>query len=942
MKQILFIGLVFLALFSCKDDLDEGQHIFIPTFDLSEDTLLLGREKSSTKIIVTTNVDYWEVEVPEDASWCQYSTNMVQGSSYLMLKVTQNDGADERSAVVKVFGDGEIEKSILVRQSGSDPLIMLSQDSFPNCSADSTVWKVKIKANFDFDIRIDPKCDWIHPAGRDEGDSLIYYFGLSRNMNNFVRSDSVILQQRGGDYRKKIFVSQKAGQGEYEPGDITGVDGALVKIPVVSVTGDNQMDASPVTLTIDNKYDTFWHSRYSNNAHVGNWPVFLEFTLNATTEKLDYIIYTPRNGNGNFKTGKVMYTTKENPVYVEGPSFDFAGSGAASTIRFPETIKNPRKVKFLIDAGLGGFATCAEMEFFFLKPMPLPLEQIFTDMTYSELKDGITYANIIGLEKDYPFYFNLAKALFDKQYPLDRIMDCAPYQRSQKVAEQLKVSACSQLDNMTGIAVEDQEELLVYVGQTYGEQISLCVINYDWGYRPMYYPLVEGANKLVMKGFNVKDGEQTVYMPGSGLVYIIYQTDNYKSAGTIRVHIAKGGVPNGYFDLTRNSNADWNELLRNAAHPYMDVKGERSHLCFPVKDFLQYVPNGIRELVMNYDRIVDLEHELLGLGLFDRHLTNRTCFVIDPKTDNPNAADLRTVYPIGSMKSCCLFTDPWGPAHELGHMLQTRPGLKWHGLTEVTNNIMSQYVLVSMGGGSRLEEDNRNFYEGGFTKIIAGELAHLADTIPTLKHFQKLVPFWQLFLYSREVADGLYDFYPGVYERLRKEPDLDAFGEAQLNFVKICCEEMRLDLTDFFTSWGFLRPIDMDVDDYGKKRVKITTAQVDVVKNEIASKGYPKAPGGLCYLHDNVTDVFKQQAVVVPGKARRGAIEENKPAQTKGYKVTISSSENAIAFEAYLNNKLIMASNRKEFLVDVKESEIAAVVIKAVDWNGDRTVIPWW
>lgn len=947
MKQILIIGLVFLALLSCKDDMDDGQQVIIPTLDLSEDTLLLGREKSSMKITVNTNSEYWEVEVPEEAPWCQYSTNMVPGASYLMLKVNQNDGADERNTVVKVFGDGDIQKTILVRQSGSAPLIMLSpRDSFVDCSADSSVFQVKIKANFDFDIQIGDTGSWIHPAGRDEVDSLIHFFGLSRNMNNFVRSDSIVLKQRGGEYHKTIFVSQKAGQGEYNPGNVADVDASLIKVEIISVTGENAMDGNPVGYTIDGNPATFWHSRYANNAHVGSWPVHLEYTLNANTEKLDYIIYTPRGGNGNFKTGKVMYTTKEGgkDTYMDGPSFDFGGSGSASTIRFPETIKNPRKVKFVINEGSGGFASCAEMEFYYVEPMPLALEQIFTDLTYSELKEGVVYANIISLEKEYPFYFNLAKALFDQQYPLGRIIDCAPYQLSYKVAEELKTSACSQLDNMTGIAVKDKEEILIFVGPTYGEQLSLCVINYDWGYRPMYYPLVEGANKLIMKGFDVKDGDATVYMPGSGLAYIIYQTDNHMTAKDIRVHLASGGEINGYFDLEKHSDSDWRELLRNAKHPYMDVKGVRSHLCYPVKDFLQYVPGGIIALTRNYDRLVELEHELLGLELFpNRHLKNRTCFVIDPKTDNPNASDLRTVYPTGSMKSCCLFTDPWGPAHELGHMLQTRPGLKWHGTTEVTNNIMSQHVLVEMGGGSRLAEDNRNFYEGGFTKIIAGELAHLADTIPTLKHFQKLVPFWQLYLYSREVSDSKRDFYPRIYEQFRKDPDLSAFGASQLNFVKVCCKELDMDLTDFFVSWGFLRPIDMDVDDYGKKRVTITIAEIEAVKRDIAAMGLEKAPGGLCYLHDNVVGVFKNKAAMLPGKARWGTKqEENKPAQTKGYKVTVTASENVIAFEAYLNGKLVMASNKKEFLVDVKDTEVANVVLKAVAWDGARSELMKW
>ena len=47
----------------------------------------------------------------------------------------------------------------------------------------------------------------------------------------------------------------------------------------------------------------------------------------------------------------------------------------------------------------------------------------------------------------------------------------------------------------------------------------------------------------------------------------------------------------------------------------------------------------------------------------------------------------------------------WGPAHEVGHCNQTRPGLKWSGLTEVSNNIMSLFIQTSFGRPCKLLVD---------------------------------------------------------------------------------------------------------------------------------------------------------------------------------------------------------------------------------------------
>jgi hypothetical protein len=64
-------------------------------------------------------------------------------------------------------------------------------------------------------------------------------------------------------------------------------------------------------------------------------------------------------------------------------------------------------------------------------------------------------------------------------------------------------------------------------------------------------------------------------------------------------------------------------------------------------------------------------------------------------------------------------------------------------------------------------------------------------------------------------------------------------GRHQLNFVRVACDIAQLNLTDFFTYWGFLTPINKTVSDYGSSAFIVTQAQIDALKAEIAAKNYP-------------------------------------------------------------------------------------------------------
>lgn len=929
MNKILILLLAVCCFFSCKDEATEND-IFIPILELSQDTLLLDSAMTSTKITVTTNGDYWEVEVPEGIDWVEYSTNNVPGATYLVLKVAQNKGAVERTAEIKVLGQ-DIEKVVWVKQMGSDPVIITSAENF-TIKDDTTTLKLYVRSNLTFEVQIPDTTAWIHNLGRDTEDSTLYTFGINPNGYD-DRNGFIILQGLSHNLSKMIPVSQ-SGRKEYKPGNSAAVEG-LVKLTVTKASdycvttpsGCHQDATVDAAKTIDGDLNTMYHSTWAHTKDE-DYPVTLEYEFDESSKYLDYIICTPRDGNGAFKTGEVWYKTSDYSKYTKLCDFDEEGKGKPFTIKFPEGIENPRGVKFVLGPGKNGNVACREMEFYYVGRLDTSLDAIFTDHSYSELKPGVTYEQIAAIENK--FYANIAKYLYHHEYPMFRILECEPYQEPQTIQKDYKINPYSELDNATGIYVKSGEELLVFMGPANGEEVGLSVVDFNKGYSKSDYSLVEGVNRIEMTG--------------EGLVYIMYNTNNYKTAASVRVHIASGGTFNGYFDVNKHTDADWDKILQGTVTNHLDVLGHRMHLVFPVEAFRAYVSSPTA-LMGTWDEIVTLEHRLMGLERYNKPIKNRLLGHVIYQKNEPDAymyaTSYRTAYIEYTMSKICDVKQLravnqnasgddviWGPAHEIGHVHQTRPGLKWIGTTEVTNNIHSLCVQTTWGSRSRL--DRGGYYQKAFNDIVVGGIPHGAETDP----FCKSVPFWQMYLYSKKVSDNPY-LYEDLHEQIRNEvdPTENKNGTCQLNFVERCCDIMQLDFTDYFKAWGLLKEVNLEIDDYAKEMLTCTAEQVAAAEARIKAKGYAKAPAGLVYITDGTTDVFKNRLAIVPGSS-----------SMSGNKVTLTDWKNVVAYEVYSGGELKMAvpavapavSASTVFTVN---ASISGAEVKAVSWDGQRVEV---
>ena len=561
---------------------------------------------------------------------------------------------------------------------------------------------------------------------------------------------------------------------------------------------------------------------------------------------------------------------------------------------------------------------------------------LFTDQTCSALKTGITDEDIKACKSD--FHKNIALYLKAGKYPSEfRIQEYKAYPHPDTQAKANKTSPYSLLDNPTGMAIGDGEELVIFVGETAGQKIQIRIqdlaVPGDDGFGGISYTLNEGVNQI--------------HAPKKGLIYILYHTEDFETARPVKIHIASGHV-NGYFDVTKHSGSDWKRLRDAAKEPFFDVIGKYAHLTFPTKDFILYTPDG-KALIEAYDKIVESEMLLMGLFKYNKVFKNRMYFNVTYR-GYMYATSYHTAYHESTMPDLCdvsKLTDKslWGPCHEVGHCNQTRPGLKWHGTTEVTNNIMSMYLQNSIFKRdshlqtTKLNDGSPNRYAKAWTEIIATNAPHC--DFKSNDVFCKLVPFWQLELYFGNVLgqtplqqDDKGGFYPDVYEYVRTHPDLNTAGEQQTEFVYICSQVAQMDLTDFFTKWGFLTPVETTIDDYGNGQVKVTQARVEEIKQRVASLNYPQPNVALEYITDNNWKLYQNPQPVIEGQAMRS-----------GNTLKMTDWKNVVAYEVtnkegkkiFISEGILFPDATASFTINTDWEE--GFKVYAVSASGERTEV---
>lgn len=576
-------------------------------------------------------------------------------------------------------------------------------------------------------------------------------------------------------------------------------------------------------------------------------------------------------------------------------------------------------------------------------------KKVFADELCSELKPNVTQRQINKIEDVH--FRDVAQSLSDGTYCLQyRVQEYEPYREINDLAREMETSGYNPFENPTGIYFKDGEEVVVLAGDTYDERVLLKVYDFDAVRRgeknvsrPVSYPLRQGINK-----FRIEHG---------GLGYIEYFTPNWKTASKIKMHILSGTV-NGYFDKKRDTAGDWMSILNKATYGCIDIKGDFINLCYGVGSLKQYCDDGM-QLINNYDAITELEHELMGLVKYDRRPKNHMFARV---VKNGLFADgWGAGFGEGAMKELASPTlsvkkGIWCIAHELGHVNQIRPGLKWVSTTEVTNNIYSvcarykfsrEYLnleqeRVNDGDGNRVLGGRFNSYLN--YGIVKGEQWLCQRGQDKMKdyqnggdHFVKLCPLWQLLLYYREIV-GKTDWYADVAEIVRNTDEKGlSNGQLQLNFMRNVCDVVKEDLTDFFIKAGMLKPIDKELDDYSRGQMTITQADCDELI-KYASK-YPKpATPVLYYLTANSERAYKEK-LPVEGIYNEGLQVRSDERIVVEHKVW----KNVTVFETYQGDELkyvaMVGTDSPDLSTTLIRYPNGSTRIEAVAWDGKKTLV---
>ncbi len=441
----------------------------------------------------------------------------------------------------------------------------------------------------------------------------------------------------------------------------------------------------------------------------------------------------------------------------------------------------------------------------------------------------------------------------------------------------------SYMGNPTGIyAKNDGEEIYVFVDEDVPSDATLyiagCVDN----------QLITSAKTGIKltKGLNVIEGTK------NALYYIVYTADTKSMTKTlnewpnIKIHV-EGGVVNGYYDLSRHSDADYKAILKAATLNRFTIRGGESLIHLKTSSFKTVFPNSIDKSITWFDSIAVWQKDLMGYTVAVAtgqragapfYLTggeaiypiyyNNPNFAIEGEPEDAgyaNSTPYRTSYNgLDCIRNCLNATNPdmddWCAGHECGHNNQGAINLE--GGTEASNNLFSNFCR----------------YHDGLVSSTGSTLATVMEEFARHEPFytrgvdSQLRMYWDLYLYYH-LGQKNTSFYPELFKALRNDR-LSLWetnnNNSGLKFVRKVCEVAQEDLTDFFTIWGFFEPMrNTPIEDYGAHTLTVTKANINSTKNRIAK--FEKKNREIIFVEDRADYVLTTDFLTTAGKKRRGS-----------------------------------------------------------------------
>ena len=824
----------------------------------------------------------------------------------------------------------------------------------------------------DYTVKVSPDAEKMLQVKKQGADELTFLVGYNGQPD--ARTGKLTLTSADGTCSHEIVVLQSGNTSANElPSD--------TQLQIGSAVASQFQPGEDISRSYDGNVSTLYHSPYSGT----QFPVTLTYNLKSPSH-VDYLIYTPRQSggmNGVFGKVNVYCATKDNPTdFKLVAQKDLGQSSAASSIDLGENgVDNVSSVRIEVLSGYGNYASCAEMAFY---ERNHELDQLFSayfeDPLCTRLKPEVDEEMAAQIENNYVRML-VSYVLANPDYAESkyRIASFDAYEPLSTLSSRLKVNTYNAYENPTGIYFEAGKPLVLFVEGIGQDEVSLKIKNFGRAYEGE--PQSESAYPL-------KNGVNIINPKNRGNGYISYYTTNYQTASPVKIHFAMA-TENGYFDLERgDTNEDWINLLKNAKSDIIDLRTKRIQVAYPTARFKQYCPENAVELALLSDSTIYYERDIMGLlgkepknRQFARVVWSGFMFA-----DGVGAAAHDNS--LSGWMTPSNF-EPWGFGHELGHVNQVTPGLKWVGCGETTNNIYSSWVEHKLGKGyHRLESEQsgvndysglrggrfNTYLEENVRKGVSWQLADGPDyhgsqynekvvknqdyagntlgqdtTVLTrnFDHFVKLVPFWQLQLYCQE-AKVSPNVFGKVIEALRKDDDSNmSNGMHQMRFMRLVCDSTGLDFLDFFEKAGMLRPINAFIEDYGAAWLKISEGMISELREYVAQKGYPKPQGEINYISARNWKIYRDKLPLEGASVGEGCTVV--PAgNAKRIKVSHDVWKNAVAFETYDAEgnllRISMGGLGEDTDTEYKFTQVLwpntnsekAAYIMAVGWDGTR------
>lgn len=726
---------------------------------------------------------------------------------------------------------------------------------------------------------------------------------------------------------------------------------------------------------IDKSYDGLFTTELSESHYHSSWsnttfPVTLEYFFKGDTD-INYVIYHTRSGNGNFGELEVYTSTDpDRKQYTLQGTYDFKMKNDPSRIVFKENMK-ATGIKFVVKSGLGNFVSCDEMLFFKKntdKTLENELLTVFKDITCSELKPDVTDEKINNLPNEY--FIHIAKVLkngsYDEWEKEFRIRNYNAYSDINEWAEKLMTKHYSSLDNLTGIAVEKDDEILVLVGDTDGHEVSLQCVGEEktnfWAEKEYVQTAASGSVYYLEPGIN------KIKVRNKGQLFVMYNCDLTNHPKPIKIHIPPGsGTVSGFFDLKEHkTNTKYAELLAKSTDKYFGVRGDKIIFYFHRDKLREFVKDEILSAINLWDNIISWEQELMGIENVRPSQVNNHLFAISPEGAYMWASDYRIAFVYTYLENILLYDkvmsakdNAWGPAHEIGHIHQQ--AIDWPSSTESSNNLFSNFILYKLGKycsrGTELNlpkaADNRmTDNDGNITGMTLSE-AHCVLNRPWCKfgsNYQgentelHMRMNWQLWNYYHRCGHKP-DFWQKLFRLMRdNRTNSNNPGEKQLLFARMACEAAQEDLTEFFEMWGFFVPVNTQIEQYGHYNYIVTEDMINETKQ--AMSRYRTKAKPFYYLEDRKAgdtglDTTPPDVGYYTQFTKPSPITKKIKGVINGREVAITNGEEAVAFELRekdANGKLLYFSTFTRFEIPASVS-LTYAKLCAVQADGKRILL---